>query len=359
MIDLHIHSRDAEQAYKETVLRCIKIAYKVGIDGMLVMPNTSPTLTSEGTIDDEFERQDEAIARLDLEGKFWAGVWAGITANEDQIREFCELYKEHRQTDKRIAGGKLYAGKSTGSLGIIDPEEQKFVWHKIVENKYEGPVPVHAEEETEMRSELWDYTNPYTHTLARPPEAEVRSVLNQIKFAYEAGFKGRMHICHISVPAALELIEKSRDLVPFKITCGLTPHHAMLHDKMMQGIGGLYKKMNPPLRTKEMQKTMIRALIDGRINCVESDHAPHTKKEKTDPTLEKPFASGVPVLPYWPVFIRHLKINHLSWEHIHKITHDNVAEMLDIDIPNSKRIEKLVEEGFEDLSEEYEFDAFK
>ena len=63
---------------------------------------------------------------------------------------------------------------------------------------------------------------------------------------------------------------------------------------MMDDENGLYLKMNPPLRTKGMSEAMTKALMRGDIDFTESDHAPHTLKEKIDPTLDKPFASGVP-----------------------------------------------------------------
>lgn len=352
MIDQHAHLRDGKQSHKETVKHGLDVAYRAGLDGVFEMPNTDPPLTSRVKLLERMTLQDEAIARLEQEYedfKMFIGMYAGLTADPRQMKDMVKAYNE---LFPRVVGLKMFAGNSTGNMGIIEEYEQELVYKILTGLGYKGVLAVHCEKESEMKPELWNPEEPYTHTLARAPEAEIESIEDQIRFAKKADYKGTLHICHISVPEALELIEQERKNIDFRITCELTPHHAVLYDKMMDNENGLLLKMNPALRTKEMQEYMLKALVDGRINSIASDHAPHTLEEKMNPDLEKPHASGIPGFPYLPYFIKLLRKKGMSQEQIDAINHNNIVEIFGIDIPNSHR------EPNYDLAKEYEFNAF-
>lgn len=351
MIDPHVHLRDGIQSEKETVKHGLKIAYHIGGDAVKEMPNTNPALTSRKKIEERIEVADTAIRELKSEyGDFNVChfISAGITSDFEQIKEVVQAWKDL----ERVAALKTYWGESTGELQIIKEDAQRFVWRSLVKLDFRGVNEGHCEKESLMKPELWDYKNPFTHTLARPPEAEVESVKDQIRFAHEAKYRGTLHICHISVPQALEEIEKARNYVDFKITCGLTPHHAMLYDELMNKTG-LLLKMNPPLRPRWMQEYMLDALLHGRIDWVETDHAPHTLDDKLNPGKKNPFASGIEVLRFYPYFIDILRKKGASEELIDDITHNNIAKAYGLDIKNTKRKPNY------NLENEYEFDVFK
>ena len=128
-----------------------------------------------------------------------------------------------------------------------------------------------------------------------------------------------------------------------------------MYDDMMRGVNGLLRKMNPPLRTKYMQEYMLQALFDRRINWIETDHAPHIRKEK----LNEPYASGVPVFHYYPRFIKFLREKGMSEEQIDDLTHNNIEKAFGINVKNTRRAGTQTDEELESLSKEYEFDAFK
>lgn len=343
MIDPHVHLRDWEQSCKETVKHGLEVAYKAGLDAVFEMPNTNPVLTSTESIKQRIELADKAIDDLGIE--IFHGIYGGVTNDVEQIRE---MVKTHEQFFPRMVGLKMFAGNSTGNMGIIGEDSQRIVYKTLVDANYKGVLAVHCEKESLMNHDIWMPESPFTHTQARPSVAELESVKDQIKFAKEAGFKGTLHICHISVPEALEEIEKARVNIDFKITCGLTPHHAVLYDEMMKEENGLLLKMNPPLRPKESQEYMLQALLNGRIDWAETDHAPHKLDEKTDLS----FASGIPGLPYYPHFIKLLKEKGMREDTVANLTHNNQASVFGIDIPNTKR------EFDYGLQKEYEFDAF-
>lgn len=139
----------------------------------------------------------------------------------------------------QVTGLKMFAGHSTGNMGIPDPEAQLQVYRTLADLNYTGVLMVHCEKECLLRPELFNPGRPESHLDARPPEAEVESVRDQIRWAGESGFRGVLHICHLSVPQSLTLIEKSRNSLDGRLTCGITPHHALLSVDDMKGKEGI------------------------------------------------------------------------------------------------------------------------
>jgi len=342
MIDPHVHLRDWNQQSKETVEHGISVAWRAGIDGIFEMPNTDPALTSRQTIEQRIAEADKAIRELGI--SFFHGLYAGITQSREQIEE---IVRAHQELFPRVVGLKMYAGHSTGNMGIIDEEAQRNVYRILTQLNYQGVLTVHCEKESELKPKLWTPENPFSHTVARSPEAEVCSVKDQIQFAQEAGYRGTLHIAHVSVPETLVAIEEAREYAPCRITCEVAPHHCVLYDELMHEQDGIFLKMNPPLRLKSMQEQMLQALIDGRIDCVATDHAPHTLRDKN-----RQYASGIPGLPFYPHFIRYLR-ERMCKEDIERITHRRIEEIFEIQIPNSNRHPEY------DLAGEYEFNAFQ
>lgn len=352
MIDPHAHLRDWKQWQKDTVYHGLLTAYLAGLDAVFEMPNTDPVLTSRKTIEDRIREGDYAINEIGT--NIFHGVYAGITADPKQIEEVVRAYHD---LFPRVVGLKMFAGQSTGNMGIIKPEEQILVYRTLAELDYKGVLAVHCEKESLLRPKLWRPSRPYSHTIARSFESEYGSVKDITDFASEADYKGILHICHISAPQALEHIESVRDYLDFKITTGITPHHAVGYSDMMRKKEGLNLKMNPPLRPREMQRYMLKALLNGRIDWIETDHAPHTLKDKT--TGKKVdgkwqgYASGIPIYPYYPQFIKYLRKKGASKKLIDNLTHNNIVKTFGIDIRNTQRKPDY------GLSKEYEFDPAK
>ncbi len=308
IIDPHVHLRDWEQKEKETIFHGIETASMCGINAVFDMPNCQPTLTDTATIRDRLQNAETARSRFtdfySIEAPFYA-VYAGITADQQQIEEIVEL---HRSLFPRLIGLKLFAGRSTGPLAVIEPEQQQNVWKNLAEAGYKGTVAVHCEKESSMHPELWDPSRPDSHSAARPPEAEAASVRDQISFAAQAGFEGNLHICHISTSEALNEVrsfksDTSDNSRSFSLSCGATPHHLLLDTAVIpEGPEGLLLKVNPPLRTQVERLALLDALIDGTVDWIESDHAPHTLRDKYEA-----YASGIPSMVAWPLLMSYLR----------------------------------------------------
>jgi dihydroorotase len=377
MIDPHVHLRDWNQAQKETLRHGLSVAWRAGLDGVFEMPNTDPPLTSREAI---LRRIGDADKAMDGAGiRIFHGLYAGITAVPRQIEEVVRAWRE---LFPRVVGLKLFAGHSTGNMGIVDPREQALVYRTLAALGFNGVLAVHCEKESLLRASEWDPARPVSHARARPPAAEVASVDDQKAFARAAGFKGTLHVCHISTPWAVDLVrgthEKDRATGrepetraqgtrepetraqgtreaaqgprpkdTFRVTCGLAPHHALLDAGMMEGKQGILLKVNPPLRPLPMPALMMQKLLTGEIDWIETDHAPHSLEDKTTG-----HASGLPGFPFYPRFVRMVEQRGMSRERLAEVTHGAICRVFGITVAESGRKPET------NLAGEYPFDPF-
>lgn len=285
-IDIHVHCRDGTQAYKAKIADVMALARMQGIVALCDMPNTEPPLTTRKRVEERF-----ALARSEgiVDGYY---VHMGVTADRRQIAEAVATYRRNT----RVVGFKLYAGTSVGSLAVTRKRQQQSIYQALVEYEYDGVLAVHCEKESMFRMELWDPSRPWTWNDARPPSAEVVSVKDQIRFANAAGFKGTLHIPHISTPEAVDIVveEQNNQITRdngFGVTCGVTPHHLLRSTEDMHDEDGIMLKGNPPLRDADMVIGLRERLLRGNIDWIETDHAPHTLEDKRERHM-----SGIPSL---------------------------------------------------------------
>lgn len=341
MIDPHVHCRDWNQSHKETLEHALSVAERAGISGIFDMPNTSPPINSKELIE---KRLADAYK---TSSPVFYGVYAGLTSNPDQIKEAAKAWRE---LFPKVVGLKMFAGHSVGNLGIIPEDEQRLVYQTLSEEGYGGVLVVHCEKELLLKANLWSPASPKSHSHARPNESEVESVRDQIRFATESQFKGMLHIAHISVPESVDLVDRARQEGNIKISCGLTPHHCLLsYEFVPESLGGLIYKVNPPLRDDFSRRKMLDLLKQGKIDWIETDHAPHTLKEK----LEEPFLSGFPGLPFYPHFLEYLTGQGFSKPQIHQLTHNNIEKIFGINLPVSDKKPDL------NLHKEYKVDVYQ
>jgi len=352
VIDPHVHLRDWNQNNKETLDHGIDVAYRAGLDCIFEMPNTDPAITSRDSIEKRIELADKAVLKLGV--PFFHGLYAGITPDPAQIEEMVKSYSD---LFPRVIGLKMFAGNSTGNMGILDERSQKRVYSTLAKLGYKGVLAVHCEDERFISKDIWHPEKPFSHCLSRPPTSEIESVKNQLEFARKAGFKGTLYICHVSVPYSLEEIERVRKHSRLNVCSEISPHHAVLNDKYIEKQDGLLLKMNPPLRPKWMQERMLNSVLEGRIDWIGTDHAPHTLKDKLEGGwVDDKYVghcSGIPGLPFYPLFIKLLRSKGASEQLIDDITHNNIVKTFGIEIPNTKRVPEV------GLAKEYEFDPYR
>ena len=332
-IDPHVHCRDGKQSYKETIAHALSVAERVGMSAIFDMPNTEPPIFS----------LQQALERIELAKKVrspvFYGLHVGLSADVRQIENAVKAYDMLPE----VVGFKMFAGHSTGNLGVTDEKSQQFVYDVLEDFGYTGVIAVHCEKESLMKPHLWNPLKPVSHSVVRSPEAEVASVTDQVSFCTAAGFKGNLHVAHISVPAAVDIVQKAKRNI--NITSGVCPHHCVLNTTHLEK--SLLFKTNPPLRVKSMADQMFDYLCSGQIDWVETDHAPHLAKEK----LNEPYLSGIPGLPFYPRFVEKIR-QRVSKQQLFDITFGNIKKTFGVDIN-----QRMCEPQF-DLGKEYDVDVY-
>ncbi|MBQ0070968.1 MAG: dihydroorotase [Spirochaetales bacterium] len=340
VIDPHVHLRDWNQKEKETIFHGLLIGSMCGIDTFFDMPNTNPPLTSLEAIGRRLadgEAAAEAISRNS--GKTLSyHVYGGLTPERNQIQEMVEAYN---LLFPRVCGLKLFAGQSTGNMGVVEKENQKAIYQALTELGYKGVVAVHSEKESYFDKSQKE------HSLVRPPVSEVESVRDQIEAIEETGFQGTLHIAHISTEGALELVKdaKKRGL---KVTCGATPHHLLKNS----GDATMWAKMNPPLRPESDRKAIWNGLFDGSVDWVESDHAPHTVENKEQG------ASGIPGFEGTLLLIKKLREEGMEEKRLNELFSENVFKAFGMEDKKSSPVPAFDNDILKSVHSAYPFSAW-
>ncbi len=346
MIDIHVHFRDGVQSEKETIEHGYGVAHKAGILSCFDMPNTQPPLTSKDAIEKRLVMGQASVTKVNEKATY--RIYAGLTSSEEQIEEMVALYNKHFP---RIVGFKMFAGHSTGNMGIVEKDEQRKVYAELVKQDYRGVVAVHCEKTSRMNEALFNPDEPYTHGTARPAIAEIESINDQIELIQETNFKGHLHVCHISCQAGIEAVRvaKTREM---NISCGATAHHALLNEEAYADLG-LLAKMNPPLRNEQDRSAVFASLLCGDIDMIESDHAPHTLKDK------QAGASGIPGFAGTLLLIKALRQAGIDEELLNRLCGKNANTIFSISLPVSVPSNKRIDEILQEVRSAYPFDAFR
>jgi len=312
-IDPHVHCRDGVESYKSTIARVFEIADSQGVGIIFDMPNTSPPLLTGGAV-----AQRMSLVPRERRNSYF--VWMGMTSDPNQI----ELAVRSYDNNFKIVGFKLYAGPSTRNLEVAGLEHQKKVYETLARCGYQGVLAVHCERKDLLRPELWTPSNPMSHSWARPKEAEIKGVEDQIRIAKEIGFEGNLHIVHVSCPESVSLVKQAK-LQGMRITCEVAPHHLMYSVEIQRGQrAGSIWKMNPPLRDLETVKALQACLLIGEIDWLATDHAPHSLDEK----LSDSPPSGFPSLCIYRETVEDfLPAIDVFPDFIQRMTFDNIVEV--------------------------------
>ncbi len=273
--------RDEGESYKATMDHVVSEGKKAGIGLFFDMPNLPRPVTTR-------ERVEERLALAEKRGVAENyRLYVGLTSDVGQVKEAVKIVKEN----KKAVGLKLYAGESTGNLGIKTDEAQEKIYRALADVKYNGVLVVHCEnqEVIDANKSRYNPQEPWTWADARPEEAEYKSVKKQIEFAKKAGFAGRLRICHVSYAGTIELIRAALH-DGLDIGLELAPHHLLRSTEDMKAMSiedAKKYKCNPPIRARANQE----ALQDFFFNLSDADElyervwlgsdlAPHTREEK-------------------------------------------------------------------------------
>lgn len=279
VIDDHVHFREPGLTYKGDIGSESRAAVAGGVTSYMDMPNTKPATDSIGELERKFETASvSSMANY----SFYLGA---TNENLEQIKRI----------DPTItAGVKLFMGSSTGNMLVDDEYTMAAIFA-------ESPVLIaaHCEDEAMIRrnSEAFrtrygDNITPAMHPLIRDAEACYRSSARAVELADK--YDANLHILHISTARELSLFD-AKPLINKKITAEACVHHLWFSDADYASMGNLLK-VNPAIKTGADRDALRKALTDGRIDIIGTDHAPHTFAEKQRPYPECP--SGLPSIQH-------------------------------------------------------------
>lgn len=274
--DVHVHFREPGMTHKEDFASGTAGAACGGVTTVFDMPNTRPPATRRGTY-------DAKLARVRTHAHVDFGLCAGLTRPED-VETLADV----------APAFKVYMAESTGGLQVEDEAVLDAVLGRA--RSTGRPVIVHAEDLRRLKNR--EAKGLADHLLARPPEAEWEALQ---RLAALPG-NGRLHVAHVTTARGVDLAAGAG------FTTEASPHHLLLDATARLGAFG---KVNPPLRRPEDRDALFRAFVQGRVDIVASDHAPHTREEKEEPFAKAP--AGMPgVETALPLLFRHVRRGHLS-----------------------------------------------
>ena len=258
-IDMHVHLREPGFEWKETIATGTRAAAAGGFTGIACMPNTMPPIDSRSVV--EFvlaqARQHGAVRVYPI----------GCVSKGQLGEELAEM------GDMAIAGARGFSddGKPVASAGLM---RRALEYAKI----FDLPVIDHCEEPTLVAGGVV-HEGPVSTRLGLkgwPGVAEDLMVQRDVLLAQYTG--GSLHVAHMSTARSAEIVRRAK-ADGIKVTCEVTPHHLVLDESAVTSYD-TNAKMNPPLRAAEDRAALVKALADGTVDAIATDHAPHHADEK-------------------------------------------------------------------------------
>ena len=260
LVDMHVHLRDPGLTYKEDLCSGCRAAAAGGVTSLLAMPNTKPAMDSPETVRDLLERAQTADA----------AVYTAACVTKD-------LQGEERTDWKAL--------KEAGAIALSDDGRPVVNTRRLLEALEQAPglglvVTAHCEDLYLAAGGLM-HEGEVSRKLGVPgipAAAEDCGTAREIAAAASLG--APIHICHVSTKGSVELIRdaKARGV---RVTAETCPHYLLLTDQALESQDADYR-MNPPLRTEEDRLALIEGLLDGTLDAIATDHAPHSPEEKAD-----------------------------------------------------------------------------
>ena len=271
VVDDQVHFREPGLTTKEDLAHASRACAKGGVTSFLEMPNTIPNAITQTLIDDKL-----AIAAKKSIVNF--GFYIGATPNNSS-----EL--KHAV---RTPGIKIFIGSSTGDLLVDEQSALETIFAETTLT-----ICAHCEDETTVRANAAKYadrTDVAAHSLVRDHEAAKIATARAIALAEK--HQHRFHVLHVSTADEVELFRDAKSKHDL-ITAEACPHHLFFSTSDYETLGSLVK-MNPSIKNKADNEALFAALLDGTIEVIATDHAPHTTEEKQLPYPKCP--SGLPAV---------------------------------------------------------------
>ena len=289
VIDTQVHFREPGAEHKEDLESGTRAAAAGGVTAVFEMPNTNPLTTTAEALAEKVAR---ATGRAWVDFAFFMG---GTAANAAELA-----------TLERVpgcCGVKIFMGASTGNLLV--PDDAGIA--AVLANGHRR-VAVHAEDEPRLKERfalVEGGADPSMHAEWRDVEVALRATQRVVALAEAA--QRRIHVLHVTTADEMAFLAEHKRL----ITVEATPQHLTLSAPECYERLGTLAQMNPPVRVAHHREALWRAVNDGVVDVIGSDHAPHTLEEKSKPYPESPSGmTGVQTLV--PLLLNHMHEGRLS-----------------------------------------------
>ncbi len=257
LFDMHVHFRDPGFTHKEDVLTGCAAALAGGVSGVVCMPNTKPPIDSKETV-------DYIVSKAEPTG--------------------VSVYPAGCVT-KGMLGKELYDHSSIGVRIISDdgrPVENAELLRQAMlgSNKNGILIASHCEDLNIINGGIVNDGEVSAELGLKGMNRASEDSITAREIAVAMSADARIHICHVSTVGSLDFIREAKAR-GVKVTCETCPHYFMYTDEKIRSLDADYR-MNPPLRTEADRAAVEKAVLDGTIDCIVTDHAPHAAEEKAD-----------------------------------------------------------------------------
>ena len=319
--DVHVHFREPGFSYKETIKTGSKASAHGGYTDVCTMPNLNP-------VPDSLEHMKVQQDIIDRDAVIKVHPYASITVAEigeelvdmDALKDKCIAFSDDGRgvQDEEMMRLAMIKAKSLGKMIVAHCEVNDLLYGGYI---HDG-----------------EYAKANNHK-GICSESEWKQIERDIRLSKETGCK--YHVCHISTKESVDLIRKAK-AQGVDITCETGPHYLILDDSDLQEHGRF--KMNPPLRAKDDKEALIEGVLDGTIDCIATDHAPHGTEEKGRGLALSPFGITGIETAFPLLYTKLCKTGILSLEKLTELLCINPRERFDIPFTNDFTIWDLEEE---------------
>lgn len=311
LVDMHVHFRDPGFEYKETIATGSAAAVHGGFTDVATMPNTDPVTDTGAEVRYQIDRAHAA-------GLCHVRPIGAMTRGEkgESLSEIGDMVIEGAAAFSDDGHGIQSAGMMRTCMEYIAQFDRVALAHCEIESLSGHGVINEGRASTRLGMFGW------------PALAEELEIYRDIELVRLT--KCPLHICHISTRKGLDLVRAAKaDGLP--VTCEVTPHHLFLSEEDITDAYDTNLKMNPPLRTPDDAAALREGLLDGSIDCVVTDHAPHAPHEK-DCEWEIAFFGIVGLETSLPLMLQNLvATGKMSWSRLVEVMAVNPRRLLRLD----------------------------
>ena len=268
LVDVHVHLREPGFTYKETIKSGSKSAARGGFTTVCAMPNLNP-------VPDTPEKLKEVYDIIQRDAVVKVLQYAPITE---------ELRSETLTDQKALKKVGAFAFTNDG-VGVQTAGTMYLAMKEAA--KLKMAIVAHTEDESLLFGGVM-HEGEVSKKLGLPgilSATEASQIARDLVLASETGV--HYHVCHVSTKESVRVIRDAKR-AGIHVTAEVAPHHLILVDEQIPEDHGFWK-MNPPLRGQEDRAALIEGLLDGTIDCIATDHAPHGLEEKCQSFLKAPF----------------------------------------------------------------------